>query len=484
MSDSFEPDSILYIITHSPLHISAGAGKTYFLSCLVSTFIQLHSASDAADKPFNILVTSATNSAINTCLEAIATRLLSIGSTVNVARITRTGEVEKEWMTNLQIHGWDRGTLDGNFFATQDTCVVGSTPWRLPSCAFAQEEEPAFHLVLIDEGSQMTVAQSSLVMQHLHPEGRLIVAGDHLQLPPIIKGVYPEHKQGDLKYYGSILECLIRDRSKVKVLNPFDAVAILKSSDVDVSQAFCCKLRENFRMNDRLAAFTQLTYGSDYISQNPQHRLPTTALPDTAQLLQHRTAEQQQLLRDLILGPACMSVLSLSTQELSLTREGMALKEADLVKDIFAVYDVVTTYTTRQETMKNIIIVTPHHIQRRAINRALHLLSVQQNRPELRDILVDTVEKVQGKTADLVIICYGILTTEELATDCDFLFTPSRLNVTLSRARAKVVFIVGQCLHTVPAKFIRSRETQKGYNLFMQATQQAQEEGGKLDVVV
>jgi DNA replication ATP-dependent helicase Dna2 len=177
-------------------------------------------------------------------------------------------------------------------------------------------------------------------------------------------------------------------------------------------------------------------------------------------------------------------VLSLSTQELSLTREGMALKEANLVKDIFTVYDLVTTYTTRQETMKNIIIVTPHHIQRRAISSALHQLSVQQNRPELRDILVDTVEKVQGKTADLVIICYGILTTEELATDCDFLFTPSRLNVSLSRARAKVVFIVGQCLHTVPAKFIRSRETQRGYNLFMQATQQAQEEGGRLDVVV
>ena len=108
--------------------MSAGAGKTYFLSCLVSTFIQLHLASNTADKPFNILVTSATNSAINTCLEAIATRLLSIGSTVNVARITRTGEVEKEWMTDLQIRGWDRKDLDGNFFAAQNTCVVGSTP--------------------------------------------------------------------------------------------------------------------------------------------------------------------------------------------------------------------------------------------------------------------------------------------------------------------------------------------------------------------
>jgi superfamily I DNA and/or RNA helicase len=47
----------------------------------------------------------------------------------------------------------------------------------------------SFHLVVIDEASQMTLADSYYPIRYLHPkEGRLLLAGDHEQLPPIING--------------------------------------------------------------------------------------------------------------------------------------------------------------------------------------------------------------------------------------------------------------------------------------------------------
>jgi hypothetical protein len=62
-------------------------------------------------------------------------------------------------------------------------CVVGSTPYRLPKCGFAKDSSyKPFDLMIIDGGSQLTVAVASLAVQYVSTRGRLIVAEDHLQV--------------------------------------------------------------------------------------------------------------------------------------------------------------------------------------------------------------------------------------------------------------------------------------------------------------
>jgi superfamily I DNA and/or RNA helicase len=44
---------------------------------------------------------------------------------------------------------------------------------------------------VIDEASQIRATELALALTLLAPEGRLVLVGDDLQLPPITKGEYP-----------------------------------------------------------------------------------------------------------------------------------------------------------------------------------------------------------------------------------------------------------------------------------------------------
>src|SRR5208282_5029749 len=74
-----------------------------------------------------------------------------------------------------------------------------------------------------------------------------IVAGDHLQLAPILKGTYPK---SDYALFGSILHCLLRDTA---MLNPSE-------NSVSSPSEIFFQLEENFRMNPQLCNFVELIY--------------------------------------------------------------------------------------------------------------------------------------------------------------------------------------------------------------------------------
>jgi len=78
-----------------------------------------------------------------------------------------------------------------------------------------------------------------------------VVAGDHLQLAPILKGTYPK---SDYALFGSILHCLLRDSN---VLDPSPAVA---TPDTSTPSEMFFQLEENFRLNPQLCNFVELIY--------------------------------------------------------------------------------------------------------------------------------------------------------------------------------------------------------------------------------
>ena len=51
-------------------------------------------------------------------------------------------------------------------------------------------------VLIVDEASQMKFGELALALPSLKPQGRLVLAGDDLQLPPIIQGSYPEREDG------------------------------------------------------------------------------------------------------------------------------------------------------------------------------------------------------------------------------------------------------------------------------------------------
>lgn len=96
-----------------------------------------------------------------------------------------------------------------NFLKQNSRCVLGGTVWAMRKLLLATpdrlEKLPQFDLVVIDEASQLLLSQACFPLIHLHPKsgpphldsistpvapdpspGRLLLAGDHHQLSPIL----------------------------------------------------------------------------------------------------------------------------------------------------------------------------------------------------------------------------------------------------------------------------------------------------------
>ena len=89
--------------------------------------------------------------------------------------------------------------------------------------------------------------------------------------------------------------------------------------------------------------------------------------------------------------------------------------------------------------MKNCFVVAPHHCQIRALQARLATTS-------LSDLSIGTVETVQGREAQLVLVLYALTSPEAVQLEADFLYSQPRLNVALTRAKRKAVLLTTRCV--------------------------------------
>src|SRR5262249_24287740 len=102
-----------------------------------------------------------------------------------------------------------------------------------------------FDLVVVDEASQVRVAEASVPAHLVTPAGRQGLAGDDLQPPPIVQGVYPEGPRGEPGLHRPAFE---GGRAGGGGGGPVVAM-----------------VAENPRLNDVLTSFAAaLLYGPDY----------------------------------------------------------------------------------------------------------------------------------------------------------------------------------------------------------------------------
>ena len=104
---------------------------------------------------------------------------------------------------------------------------------------------------------------------------------------------------------------------------------------------------------------------------------------------------------------------------------------------------------------KNLAIVSPHHTH---IRRIKNELSKIFNDEEEKEFFVDTVDKMQGQEADAIIVSYGVTDSQIAFKEKEFIYNRNRLNVSITRARSKLIIILSKELLDIDRRLMDDME--------------------------
>ena len=294
-----------------------------------------------------------------------------------------------------------------------------------------------FDLVIIDEASQLDVAESCLIASKAAEGASFVLAGDDLQLPPIHAATAPENLD-DL--VGSVYG-YVRHHQGVAPM----------------------PLQVNYRSSKTLVDFTRRAgYDQGLRAYHEDLRLwPLKAFPtdrpvDWPDAL-YWTPEWSRLLEpdapavcfvyaDPLTGQVNDFEADAVAALLYLLYGRMDRQLAGEREDDSGVRPAKgKPYDTAGFWKKAVGVVTPHKAQMARVVKRLHHVFPQHDSKLIWDA-VDTVERFQGQERDVIIASFGLGDPDLIEAEDKFLFNLNRFNVTASRARAKLIVLTTRSL--------------------------------------
>ncbi|HEX8675286.1 MAG TPA: AAA domain-containing protein [Longimicrobium sp.] len=407
-----------------------GTGKTYLLAWML---IGIAAAAKREGRPCRILVSAATHRAVVNVLVRIARELAASGIP-NPLRLVKLEGRGSE--ADADLHGLDALHPDTHLKrilaesdAGNEPVVVGSTVWslwkqmRAMNGASSDEEEesgdapvrPLFDVVVIDEASQMKVADSLIALSSIRRGGRVILCGDDRQLAPIIRGSY----DAENTLFGS-------------AFSHFSA------------KFGHFMLRESRRMNQALVRYPRRVFYPGLVSKVPDWRLTLEAPAAFADLL-------DALLWDTFFRPDDAVVFCTYDGVRATARNpfeaALVARLARLARAAMRDPSTGEAYTAETFRAHAFAAISPHRAQNSAILGEL----VAGGWPREELPVVDTVERMQGNEREMIVVSYAVADREYAEREASFLLNPNRFNVAITRPRAKlVVFLSQDVLRTLP----------------------------------
>jgi DNA replication ATP-dependent helicase Dna2 len=240
-----------------------------------------------------------------------------------------------------------------------------------------------FDAIVFDEACQLTVPIALLSMMH---SDRIIMAGDHKQLPPVVKTT-----PAGVGFGRSIFQMLVEETKLEPVL-----------------------LDATWRLNDALLQFPSRHFYSGFLNateQSSNRKLEVKCQGESGAILNPENPSQLVLIRHEGRG-----------QE--------SIEEAALVTQL--VCDAINGGVPHNQ----IAVIASHRRQTVRIRTFLAARGRKQDEP-----VVDTVDRIQGRERDLIIISMTHSDEEDLMRGAEFLFLPNRFNVAITRARRKLIIV-------------------------------------------
>jgi hypothetical protein len=420
-----------------------GTGKTKTLAALLHGLVWEAAANS---RPLKVLVTGPTYKAVE---EEIMQRALEYIAADPAARCSMfmgysQGRARRVPPTGLPGHvsytpfefrsgNTSYQQCQNELASTTDVVIVGCQvrqSRRFPNDIMGSLVQQVFDVVIIDESSQVPVSQALSAMCGLKSNSRLIIAGDHLQMPPISFIEPPV----DAAYLVGSIQTYLHERAFAGPVNQ-------------------CLLETNYRSNEDIVAFARnIGYPPTLIAGHP-----STALHMLSPL-PLRAAYPVDLpwcaAFDDMLSPDNAVVTVLHEDEVSSQGNHFEARTVAgivwmLRQSVSAELDGRSALTYAAPTPDEfwgtcIGVVTPHRAQRALVIRELERLFPGEN--NLINAAVDTVERFQGGQRHSIIVTYGVADTDVIGGEEAFLMQLERTNVAVSRAMAKSIVVMPKSL--------------------------------------
>lgn len=391
-----------------------GTGKTHLLSWLIAGYRQARREAGLSSRVF---VTAFTRNAVGNVLDAVCDRFAAYAPAAPPPLYIGS-EPPGSLSEAVKQLGRDDDSRAPAAIAGGDV-VLGGTIWSLyrmltqQACDGADgPTAPLFDLVCIDEASQMVLGHGLLALAGLAPGGRIVVAGDDQQLPPIRAArtaVIDGRELGGSLY------------------------AFLKST-----HAAEFALDETFRLNAPLTAFPERKfYPGRYASATPDKRLRLRrdwrdGLAGWEQAALDPNFPIVLFVHD---GPPAATSNPFEAQHVA--------RLAGLLQE--RVEKTAGDPSPPEQFWSDVAaVVSPHRAQNAAIR---HMIADVGTGP----VFVETVDRIQGKERDVVLLSYCVADPEFALAEAEFIFSTERLNVAITRARTKLIcFVSRRLLEAVP----------------------------------
>jgi hypothetical protein len=411
-----------------------GTGKTHTVAHILAGYALV---AQLQQRPLRILVTAFTHHAIVNVLRKLAELAGAYGigaEALSVVKLAGSGNAADDELPASVVHLADED-LEGCLQGDTPCVVAGATVW---SAYKAMKKSggvtrPWFDVVLVDEASQMRLPDALVAFGASRQHSNIILAGDDMQLPPIIHGTYPEEHEHMLS---SVFAFMRRRIEGADAAEP----------GVEARTIF--QLEENFRMNEPLTAYPRhALYRGRFRSTRPGIRISTDPAIDAA----------SEELADILLHPERPVVLCWYVPPRSFTArnpveaELIALFADTLGRTLLQERDdkPPRPYKPQEFVRKGLAVLSPHRAQNSAIRQALAWRGFGGAARPMP--LVDTVEKMQGKEREVILVSYGVADEEYATAEAQFLLGRNRFNVAATRAERKLVVVCSSAvLDAVP----------------------------------
>ncbi|RAL24830.1 hypothetical protein DL240_01055 [Lujinxingia litoralis] len=392
-----------------------GTGKTTVIAHLTLEF---------AERDQRVLLAALTHTAVDTML----IKLLEAGDLRGrPPRFLRVGSASRSPAVVRALEA--RGLHPADYFAddlaaahaslnrlgsrAEEPPIIATTTHsalRAPLIAFLERRlgKPAFDVTIVDEASQLT---EPLALGPISLARRFVLVGDHAQLPPIVSSE-------------RALSSFIASEKSPFELSDTLRQAGLAGLDRSLFERLATAglpvhmLQVQYRMNRAIMSFPAETFYQGKLSAAPQvedRRMPA--------------------------GPYRLDALTTDAPVSFVDVRGVENARTNLA-EAHALLALLGELATHAPEL-SVGVISPFRAQ---VHLLRSLLASAELPPTEHSIDIDTVERFQGSERDVIIA--SLVKSERPG---DFLSDPRRLNVTLTRARKKLI-IVGHsgCLRQDP----------------------------------